>query len=128
MKEAGIGKGMLFYYFNNKKELYSYLKEYCLVNVEEGYLGTIDGKEPDLFERMKRIVVVKMDFLSEYPEVINFIGTLLLNDQIDANVKSRIEALNNGGYTKIYGNLDYSFFKEDIDVPKAFHLRSFLVI
>lgn len=122
VKEAGIGKGMLFYYFNNKKELYSYLIEYCLENVEEEYFGAIDGKEPDLFERMKRIVVVKMDFLSKYPEVINFIGTILLNDQIDADVKSRIEALHNDGYTKIFGNLDYSFFKEDMDVPKAFNL------
>jgi len=122
VKEAGIGKGMLFYYFNNKLDLYSYLIDYCLVIVEEEYFGAIDGKEPDLFERMKRIVVVKMDFLSKYPEAINFIGTILSNDQIDADVKSRIEALHNEGYTKIYGNLEYSFFKEDMDVPKAFNL------
>jgi AcrR family transcriptional regulator len=29
-REAGVSKGLLFHYFNNKKELYLYLYEYCI--------------------------------------------------------------------------------------------------
>lgn len=127
VKEAGIGKGMLFYYFNNKQDLYLYLIEYCLKIVEEEYFSAIDANEPDLFERMKQIVVAKMEFLSKYPEAINFIGTILLNDQIDEEIKSRIESLHETGYAKIYGNVDLTFFKEDIDVQKAFNLTRWAI-
>jgi TetR/AcrR family transcriptional regulator len=30
VKDAGIGKGMLFYYFTTKKKLYAYLVDYCI--------------------------------------------------------------------------------------------------
>lgn len=122
MKEAGIGKGMLFYYFKTKQELYLYLIEYCLEMVENEYFEAIDEKEPDLLERMKQIVVVKMDFLSKYPEAINFIGTIILNDHIDEDLKSRIASLYETGYAKIYGNIDFTFFKEGMDDQKAFNL------
>jgi AcrR family transcriptional regulator len=122
VKEAGIGKGMLFYYFKTKRDLYLYLIEYCLEMVEKEYFEAIDDKEPDLLERMKQIVMVKMDFLSKNPEAINFISTIVLNDQIDSDLKSRITALYETGYAKIYGNIDYTFFKEGIDVQKTFNL------
>ncbi|QFF97549.1 TetR/AcrR family transcriptional regulator [Psychrobacillus glaciei] len=122
VKKAGIGKGMLFYYFKTKQDLYLYLIEYCLEMVENEYFEEINSKEPDLLERMKQIVVVKMDFLSKYPEAINFIATIILNDQIDADLKSRIETLYETGYARIYGNIDYTFFKEGMDVQKAFNL------
>lgn len=113
---------MLFYYFKTKQDLYLYLIEYCLEMVEKEYLEAIDAREPDLLERMKQIVVVKMDFLSKYPEAINFIGTIILNDQIDTDLKSRIAELYEIGYAKIYGNIDDAFFKEGMDVQKAFNL------
>ncbi|TQR20589.1 TetR/AcrR family transcriptional regulator [Psychrobacillus vulpis] len=122
VKDAGIGKGMLFYYFNNKQDLYLYLFEYCLEMVEKKFFGAIDNGEPDLFERLKKIVLVKFDFLSKYPDAMNFIGTILLNDPIDENLTSRIAALHETGYAKIYGNLDYTLFKEEIDVPKAINV------
>ncbi|MFJ8065409.1 TetR/AcrR family transcriptional regulator [Psychrobacillus sp. NPDC096426] len=122
VKQAGIGKGMLFYYFNNKQDLYLYLMEYCLKVVEEEYFSAIDENEPDLFERMKQIVVVKMEFLSKYPDAINFIGTILLNNQIDENIKSRIESLHETGYAKIFGKIDSTLFKEGIDIQRAFNL------
>ncbi|WP_391206572.1 TetR/AcrR family transcriptional regulator [Psychrobacillus sp. L4] len=99
-----------------------YLIEYCLEMVENEYFEAIDEKEPDLLERMKQIVVVKMDFLSKYPEAINFIGTIILNDHIDEDLKSRIASLYETGYAKIYGNIDFTFFKEGMDDQKAFNL------
>jgi len=47
VKKAGIGKGMLFYYFKSKRELFEYLIEYGISFVVDEYLNRIDGEEPD---------------------------------------------------------------------------------
>lgn len=70
--KAGISKGLLFYYFHNKLELYNYLGEYSakiiLKHVEE--LKIIDGW--DFFEALKVAVEVKTDMLNSYPYISGF--------------------------------------------------------
>ena len=48
VKDAGIGKGMLFYYFTSKKKLYSYLVDYCIEVLEKEYLEQVDYSHTDL--------------------------------------------------------------------------------
>lgn len=124
VKEAGIGKGMLFYYFTSKKDLYLYLIEYCIEMIEDKYFAFIDTTERDLFERLKKISNVKMEFLKEHPDSMNFMATLLVKDDvhIDGALTSRIEKLQKKGNDIIYGNLDDTLFRRDIDSKKALQL------
>ncbi|WEK53553.1 MAG: TetR/AcrR family transcriptional regulator [Candidatus Cohnella colombiensis] len=124
VKDAGIGKGMLFYYFNSKKDLYLYLIKYCLDITEHKYFSLIDANERDLFERLKKIALVKSEFLKKYPDAMNFISTIVLNgfEEMDDELQARMEAMKGIGYEKMYGNLDESLFREDIDAKKAYHL------
>lgn len=124
VKDAGIGKGMLFYYFSNKKDLYLYLINYCLDITERTFFSLIDTNERDLFERLKNISVVKFEFLTKYPDAINFMATILLKgfEGIDKELQARIEGLTKNGHDKMYGNLDKSLFRSDIDAEKAFRL------
>ncbi|MEK3889143.1 TetR/AcrR family transcriptional regulator [Bacillus sp. FSL K6-3431] len=124
VKDAGIGKGMLFYYFNNKKDLYFYLIDYCIDITEQKYLKFIDTSERNVFERLKNISNVKLEFLMKYPNAINFLATIFLKnfDQIDPKLKSRIETLQEKSHAKIYGNIDFSLFRQDIDAEKTFKL------
>lgn len=124
VKNAEIGKGMLFYYFTSKKDLYLYLIDYCIKMIESKYFALIDTSERDLIERLKKISNVKMDFMGEHPDSMNFMATILVEgvDQIDDTLKSRIEKLQEKGYDIIYDNLDYSLFRKDIDAEKTFKL------
>lgn len=124
VKEAGIGKGMLFYYFNNKKDLYLYLIDYCIEMIEKKYFRLIDTSERDLFERLKEIGKVKLEFLKEHPDSMNFIAVVFLKnfDQIDNELQARIENLQVKGHEIIYANLDYSLFRKDIDTENTFNL------
>lgn len=124
VKRAGIGKGMLFYYFKSKKDLYLYLIDYCIETIEAQYFELIDTNESDLFERLKKISIVKMEFLKEYPDSMNFMAAIFFksNDYIDDVLKSRIEELQNKGYDIIYGNLDYTLFRKDIDPVRTLQL------
>src|SRR5690554_2151180 len=48
VQEAGIAKGSLFNYFNNKKELYFFILEYVAKVIERIY-AEVDWEEADFF-------------------------------------------------------------------------------
>ncbi|WP_342742105.1 TetR/AcrR family transcriptional regulator [Virgibacillus siamensis] len=124
IKNAGIGKGMLFYYFGSKKELYHYLVSYALDVTEHEYLSLIDMNETDFIKRLKHATHIKMKCFVENPSVFNFLGTFLLHHDTDLpeNLEKRYEQLMEQGQDIMYANIDKSLFREDVDVKKAFKL------
>jgi TetR/AcrR family transcriptional regulator len=124
VKEAGIGKGMLFYYFTSKKKLYAYLIDYCIDILEKEYLERVDYSHTDLFERLKVVSKVKWAFLAKHPEAINFISTLfvLYPDQLESGLNKRFLAIQEKWTSVLYENIDFTLFREDIDSEKALEL------
>ncbi|PYZ91973.1 TetR family transcriptional regulator [Salipaludibacillus keqinensis] len=124
VKKAKIGKGMLFYYFNNKRELYYYLIDFSLDLVLKDYLERIDTSETDFIERLKRTAKFKLSIFAENPHLFNFIGAFVLveKEELPLELKEKYERLYQLGHTKLYDNIDYSLFRDDIDVKKAFKL------
>jgi AcrR family transcriptional regulator len=123
VKEAGIGKGMLFYYFKSKKDLYFYLINYCTGVIEEKYFSRIDISERNLFQRLKDISLIKMTFLNTYPDAMNFMAAILLRDEeLDSELRKRVERLHETGYGIMYDNLDYGLFRNDIDSGRVIRL------
>lgn len=124
VKEAEIGKGMLFYYFNSKKSLYYYLIDYALDIIERKHLNMIDTSEQDLFKRLQSIASNKMNFLKKYPNAMNFMATILFtdDDEIDEDTSKKITRLQRIGYEKVYDNIDFALFREDVDPKKVFKI------
>ncbi|MFD2507517.1 TetR/AcrR family transcriptional regulator [Halalkalibacter alkalisediminis] len=60
VREAGISKGSLFNYFNNKKDLYTFLIENGAEVIEKIY-EEIDFNETDMFKRLGDIGLIKLD-------------------------------------------------------------------
>ncbi|WP_017473553.1 TetR/AcrR family transcriptional regulator [Amphibacillus jilinensis] len=124
VKQAGIGKGMLFYYFDNKQTLYHYLLDYGLDMTLDKLFNGIDTSDRDFIERMYKITEQKLEIFKQYPDMISFIGTFMLSDQsaVPDRIVKKYEELQKKGLEKAYENIDYSLFREDIDVEKAFKL------
>lgn len=124
VKEAGIGKGMLFYYFKNKKEMFDYLVEYSMTIVVEQYFNLVDTGEPDFFERLKKISEIKLKAQTENAQVFNFIGTVMLATDVElpARLKKKYAEMQEAGYAMLYGGIDKSKFRDDVDVEKVFRL------
>ena len=124
VKAAGIGKGMLFYYFTNKKSLYEYLIDYCIDVIEQEYLEVIDYSVQDIFERMKKFSGIKWRFMIKHPWAIKFIGSLFLKstEDLEPKLKARFDQLQEKWYSILYDGIDMSLFREDIDAKKAFEL------
>lgn len=124
VKEAGIGKGMLFYYFNNKKGLYQYLFDYSVKVIQNDFLARIDMHETDFIERMRQMARLKLQVMKDKPGVFNFMGTVMLTreSELPDDIKTRIEALEKLGYEKMYANVDTGLFRDDVGVEKAYKL------
>lgn len=124
VKQAGIGKGMLFYYFNSKKDLYHYLISYSIQFLEVNYMNKIDLKETDFIERLKQATILKMKTFDEHPDVFYFLGTILLNENVvlPKELQKQYDNLQTLAYSLMYDNIDTSLFRTDVNVEKAFQL------
>ncbi|SES90019.1 DNA-binding transcriptional regulator, AcrR family [Salinibacillus kushneri] len=123
VKEAEISKGSLFNYFNSKKDLYLYLIEYGVQIIEEIY-EQIDLNERDIFKRIEKLGLKKLQIHRRFPHVFDFLSSLRLeeSDEVKDDIKQRVDSIFEEGVTKIYENIDYSKFREDIDIQKAIEI------
>jgi len=124
VKAAGIGKGMLFYYFTSKQELYEYLVKYSLEFIQSRYLDRVDAGEPDLIERLTQLARVKLEAQAENEEVFKFSAVFLQEGEayLPKGLAAKIEELKQSGYRLMYEGIDYSRFRKDADPDKVFHL------
>lgn len=123
VKRANISKGSLFNYFNSKKDLYLYLIEYsskAIVNLNE----EIDLSETDLFKRIERVALQKFYVQQKYPQAFEFLASTKQEDSVEVKdtIKQRLNPIYNQAINKLYKDIDYSKFREGIDIEKAIEI------
>lgn len=120
VKEAGISKGLLFHYFQNKKHLYFFLFDYCYDLIVDEFYKKADLTEPDFIIRMRQAIAIKMELLSKYPEIFKFIQEAFLEEskELKEELKKKKQELTKINIEKAYEGIDLSRFREDVDVQK----------
>lgn len=119
VKDAGISKGLLFHYFGTKAKLYEYLEYFSMKTVTENIVEKMDWNQEDIFLRLKEISMIKFKLFQKYPYLAEFFLKIYENktaeEILDSYPDSSLEL-----YSEIYiRNIDYSLFKEGVDVEKA---------
>ncbi|KYD13276.1 hypothetical protein B4135_2939 [Caldibacillus debilis] len=126
VKEAGIGKGMLFYYFNSKQDLYLYLIDYSFETVKEHYLNRIDDSIEDVIDRLGHVARIKFEFLARFPEVTAFLGRFILDVEKEwpEPFKKKYEEIYALLQERLYRQkrIDRTKFRDGVDPDKAFQL------
>jgi len=129
IKEAGISKGSLFNYFNNKKELYLFLLDYVAKVIEKIY-AEVNWNEPDFFARMRQLGLVKFKIYKKFPHAFNFLKAVSNEDAAD--VKPAISKLRkdmiSSGLERGYQNIDWSKFREDIAREKMINIINWTML
>jgi AcrR family transcriptional regulator len=72
VKKAGISKGLLFHYFGSKKDLYDTMVVFVIHTLYDEIVTKINWDEPDLFERIKQLAVIKLAYSQMYPHMFDF--------------------------------------------------------
>ncbi|WP_207640692.1 TetR/AcrR family transcriptional regulator [Alkaliphilus transvaalensis] len=133
VKAAGIGKGMLFYYFKSKTDLYKYLIEYGIDFVINEYFSLLNDSEGDFIERYKQAAKVKLRAYIIHPYIFNFFGTLYINleagisKEFSEQLMNRLMEVRSLGYSKIFSNIDTSLFREDLPAEKVIKMIHWLI-
>ncbi len=123
VEEAGISKGSLFNYFNNKKELYLFLLDYSLQVVDK-IIDDIDLKDGDLFNRIHNIGIRKLYVQMEFPHLFDLLTAAVAEDSetVREAIKVKLDPVYSESQKRLYENIDYSLFREDVDVEKAIEI------
>jgi TetR/AcrR family transcriptional regulator len=121
VKEAEISKGLLFHYFQNKKQLFLFLYDHCVDLMVNEVLGKIDFSETDFFARVRQTALVKMELLKKHPNVMRFVEGAYMDDsrEVKLEIESKQKEFIQINSKKIFEDIDYSRFKEGIDIQKV---------
>ncbi|APH19126.1 TetR/AcrR family transcriptional regulator [Clostridium botulinum] len=121
VEKAGISKGLLFHYFGNKKGLFIYVYNYYFEFLKRELYIKVDTKERDILERVKKWTMIKMELIDKYPGVFMLFIKSTLN--MPKDIKSTLEKIQSKerkeAYENFLSNIDYSKFKENIDIQKC---------
>ncbi|ABS32856.1 TetR family transcriptional regulator [Clostridium botulinum] len=121
VEKAGISKGLLFHYFGNKKGLFIYVYNYYFEFLKRELYIKVDTKERDILERVKKWTMIKMELIDKYTSVFMLFIKSTLN--MPKDIKSTLEKIQSEerkeAYENFLSNIDYSKFKENIDIQKC---------
>lgn len=129
VKEAGISKGSLFHYFSNKKDLYIFLIDHADTVIQDVYLA-IDLEEPDLFKRLTKVGIAKLKIQQQYPETFDFLASVLNEsaEDVKEQADAKLSVMQQSGFNQLYVNVDWSLFKDEINVEKAVEILNWTMI
>ncbi|WP_240843401.1 TetR/AcrR family transcriptional regulator [Acidaminobacter sp. JC074] len=122
VKRAKVSKGLLYHYFSSKKELYDYLVEFVFITIGNSIKDKLDDMDSDFFVRIRDIAIIKMNIMQVYPKLYDF-SVKLLREMSYEVLLEKSKAYNLDLFQKVYfENIDYTLFKEDIDVKRAMEI------
>jgi len=117
IEAAGISKGMLFYYFKNKKQLFHSLIDLAISFSEEKFYEQ-DFSERDFITRISRLTKQKAEIMQQFPDMSSFLTRvftqeleLLTEDEV-----KRFEQLKVDAMEVYYKGIDTTLFRDDLDI------------
>lgn len=121
VKESGISKGLLFYYFESKKNLYLCLVDYCLDFVMERFEKSIEVMSNDFFKRIMEFGLIKIEIANEHPYIYDIVFEAFINmpEPVKIEMEEKYTEVSKKTMPLVMSNIDYSMFRGDIDINKA---------
>lgn len=126
--KAGISKGLLFFYFQNKMTLYTYLFDYAKDFLEKEVIDTSYLEMSDFFEVLDYAAKKKMEIYARYPYIMDFLYRVYLSDEraVSTRVWERTQEVILQMKENYFRNVDFTKFKEGIDVTRIIHMITWM--
>ncbi len=122
--KAGVSKGLLFYYFHNKKSLYMHTYDYMTQMIKEVVADSHIAEITDFFELIEYSQKRKVQMLTETPYLVQFSMRSFysknedISDELQSNISDGIEDT----FQTYFKNLNWDKFKEGIDPKQIFNM------
>lgn len=122
--KAGISKGLLFYYFHNKKELYLFVYD-CLIEIMKEQVADTNFLEmTDFFELLKYAGMGKAVMLRKNPYILQFAVRAFYseNEMVSDALKSVNTMQEEMLYQMYFGHIDAFKFREGVEPFKVYKM------
>lgn len=115
--KAKISKGLLFYYFHNKKSFYLYLYDFCVSLMKESIENSHIQEITDFFEVMDYGSMLKIKLVSEYPYLMSFVLKAYYSQKetVTEDINQLIEETTSMTFDTYFKNIDWYKFKDDVN-------------
>lgn len=125
---AGISKGLLFYYFHDKKTLYFYLGEYLKRMIENHLKKEVLMGIDDFFDLLDYGIEGKLKLFEKMPWVLEFSVRMYYNTEKDISpvIKKYIVSMTNQMYDLYFSHVDTSRFREGVSPREVLQTLIFL--
>ncbi len=122
--EAGISKGLFYHYFKNKKELYISLYNIYADILSKNIRDKVDTAQTDFFQRLKQISHIRIDFITDYPSLWDFLYSAYTEKHADIAplIREKNESLLKESHTSSAANVDWSKLKKGLSANKAIEI------
>lgn len=122
--KAGVSKGLLFYYFHNKKALYLHIYTYASRRIAEAITDAHLWEITDFFDFITYATEKKVKLLAENPHLLQFSLRCFYSQQeeVSGDVQNRISTGLQNNYAAYFRNLDFGKFRESADPEYIFHM------
>lgn len=127
-RDAGISKGLLFYYFKNKEQFYLYLCDFC----KRVFAASIDTEEyiqiTDFFELLDLGIRSKAKLIAQYPYISDFSMNAYYaqNEKTSGAVNKYIKEELDASFSAYFQHIDVHRFKEEIDPKKIYQMLTWM--
>ncbi|MGO4890364.1 TetR/AcrR family transcriptional regulator [Anaerobacillus sp. MEB173] len=109
--------------------MYNFLLEHAIEIIEKVFEET-DFSESDIFERLRKIGIIKFKFQKKYPQIFDFLKAIREEKSpvVIEDINQKTNASLESGLERIYENIDWSKFREDVDIQKAIDILNWTMI
>lgn len=122
--KAEISKGLLFYYFHNKKEYYQFLYDYTFKTITKQVVDNKYKEITDFFELLKYCADKKYELMKINPYIYDFSMKYYYNSsqEVSQENNSKINNFYDTVIDTYLSNIDFSKFRNDIDPKEIFNM------
>lgn len=127
--KADVSKGLLFYYFHNKKELYFSVYEYAMKTVTEAVIDSKLMEIEDFYEFIIYAFMKKMKVLKRHPYLMYFCIRSYYSEkeEISGDLKIKTSQGNNNIFDTYLARIDFNKFKDDIEPRNIYNMLKWMI-
>lgn len=127
--KAGVSKGLLFYYFHNKKELYFAVHEYAMKTVAEAVVDSKLMELTDFYEFITYATMKKMKVLKRHPYIMDFSIRSFYSEkeEISNDLQSTASQGITNTFDTYFAGIDFSKFKDDIEPRSIYRMLIWMI-
>jgi AcrR family transcriptional regulator len=126
--QAGISKGLLFYYFHDKKTLYLFLYDLAEKLLTESVIDEHFSGITDVFEMFEYAANRKYAILQKSPYVMDFVTRAFYSQKevVTDALNMRFQKKTAEIYATMFTNIDFSKFRNDVNPMEIMQMLSWM--